>query len=56
MSSGLDNLTIDIKKFINEEHESIELIVAIRIFTNWYINPNAMLKVFQCVQANKCGI
>lgn len=46
-------LTLEIKKFINKEHESMELAIIARVITDRYVNPHALLKVFQRVWTKK---
>lgn len=52
---GLDKLnsTLEIVDLIDEERETIDLVVAVRVIIGSYVNPDALLKVFQRVWVKK---
>lgn len=53
VSTHLEDLTLEIEELINEEQESMKLVIVVCVFTARLVSPYALLRVFQCIWANK---
>lgn len=51
-----NRFSLEIEELINEEQELTKLLIAARVLTEQYVNPDAILKVFQRVWTKKRGI